>query len=63
MPKKGEIRKWDAESMRKAISDVRNGAMGILLASKTYGVPFATLQRAARSDRPVNNILAEILRF
>ena len=35
---------------KKGIADVINGAMGILLASETYGVPFATLQRAARSD-------------
>ncbi|XP_050340939.1 uncharacterized protein LOC126767492 [Bactrocera neohumeralis] len=58
MPKKGEIRKWNAENMKKAIQAVRAEKMGILLASKTYGVPFATLQRAARSDKTIDEILA-----
>lgn len=57
MPKKCEIRKWVAEDMRRAIEAVRDGKMGILLASKTFGVPQTTLQRNARSDKTIKEVL------
>lgn len=38
---------WSAVSMQKAIAAVKNNKMGWLLASKTFGVPQATLRRHA----------------
>ncbi|XP_075154745.1 uncharacterized protein LOC142228251 [Haematobia irritans] len=58
MPKKGEARNWNADDMRAAIQAVRCKTMGILLASKTFGVPHTTLQRYARSAKTIEDILA-----
>lgn len=58
MPKKGEIRKWNRNAMEKAIRAVRNGEMGILLASKKFEVPHTTLQRHARSSKSLNDIFS-----
>lgn len=41
---------WSEESMRKAIEAVRSNKMGWLLASKTFGVPQATLRRHASNS-------------
>lgn len=38
---------WSADSMQKAIEAVRKNEMGWLLASKTFGIPQATLRRHA----------------
>ena len=37
-------------AMSKAVECVKNGAMGTLKASKSFGVPRTTLQRLAKSD-------------
>ncbi|XP_067627379.1 uncharacterized protein [Eurosta solidaginis] len=58
MPKKGVRRLWTAENMRMAIAAVRNAEMGILLASKRFEVPHTTLQRMARSQKPVEELLS-----
>lgn len=34
MPKKGEIRQWDAENMKNSIQAVKVEKLGILLASE-----------------------------
>lgn len=36
MPKKGEIRQWDAENMKNSIQAVKVEKLGILLASELY---------------------------
>ncbi|KAH9632846.1 hypothetical protein HF086_013633 [Spodoptera exigua] len=40
---------WSTESMQKAIEAVRDNKMGWLMASKTFGVPQATLRRHAEA--------------
>lgn len=58
MPKKGEIRKWDPNNMKRAVAAVRRNEMGILLASKTFVVPHTTLQHIARSEKSVDELLS-----
>lgn len=58
MPKKGEVRKWAAEDMKKAIQAVRDNEMEILLASKLFNVPHTTLQRMSRSEKSIDELLA-----
>lgn len=58
MPKKGEIRKWDAENTKKDHPGCKSRIDWNLLVSKTYGVPIATLQKAARSYEANDDILA-----
>lgn len=48
--RKTDRQSWSEESMRKAIEAVRNNKMGWLLASKTFGVPQATLRRHASNS-------------
>lgn len=49
--RKSNRHSWDESSMKNAISAVKSGEMGWLLASKTFGVPFGTLRRrAAKND-------------
>lgn len=45
--RKTDRQSWSTESMQKAIEAVRKNEMGWLLASKTFGIPQATLRRHA----------------
>lgn len=58
MPKKGvKERQWEKEDMKKAIEAVRREDMGVLLASKKFGVPATTLRRMARSNKSIEELL------
>ncbi|XP_023934569.1 uncharacterized protein LOC112043401 [Bicyclus anynana] len=54
---------WSEESMRKAIEAVRSNRMGWLLASKTFGVPQATLRRHASNSNKTLESSAKGLGF
>jgi len=53
-----KVRNWNKVQMEKAIVSVRNNQMGIKIASKTFEVPHTTLQRMARSDKSIDELLS-----
>nr|CAH7753508.1 unnamed protein product [Callosobruchus chinensis] len=56
MPLK-QRKKWDAESMKRAVEAVRNREMGTLKASKSFNVPKSTLIDYVRSKKSTETLI------
>jgi len=48
--KKTNRQEWDEDAMKKAITAVREGKFKIRAASKTFDVPYSSLQRRIKSN-------------